>query len=102
MMRLSSIVCQPLLEIPCVSDVELLRRLGRGFIWLGAPACGIHLLLALPSIRSFSGFLLTIADTIGRLSATVGLGAILLALTSIIEAFHQTGNKVQQHEDQVP
>lgn len=79
-----------------MSDVELLRRLGRGFIWLGGPACGIQLLLALPSVGSFSGFLLTIADTIGRLSATVGLGAVLLALTAIVEALRQSASALQQ------
>jgi len=84
-----------------VNDVDLLRRLGRGFIWLGAPASAIYLLLSLPSVGSFSGFLLTIADTIGRLSATVGLGAVLLALATIAEAFRQAPSQARQ-EEQVP
>lgn len=69
-----------------MGDLELLRRLGRGFIWLGALSCGIYLLLALPSVRSFSGFLLTLADTVARLSSTVGLGAVLLVLTKIADS----------------
>lgn len=69
-----------------VTDAELLKKIGRSFIWLGAAACLIQLLLALPGVGSFSGLLLSIADTIGRLSATVGLGAVLLVLADISES----------------
>lgn len=82
-----------------MSDLELLRRLGRWFIWLGAPACGIQLLLALPSIRSFSGFLLTISDTVARLASTVGLGAVLLALAIIAESLQRAAAIPQPAEE---
>jgi hypothetical protein len=67
------------------SDLKLLRRLAMGFIWLGAVACGAHLLLAIPSVSSFTHFLGIVIETIGRLSATVGLGGVLLALAEIAE-----------------
>lgn len=68
-----------------VNDLQLIQRIGRGFIWVGAAACGIHFLLALPGVGSFSGFLLTLADTISRLAGTVGLGAVLLTLAEVAE-----------------
>lgn len=73
-------------RLTTVTDAELLKKLGRGFIWLGGGTCLIQLLLALPGVGSFSGLLLSIADAIGRLSATVGLGAVLLVLADISES----------------
>jgi hypothetical protein len=67
------------------NDLGLLRLLAKGFIWLGAVACGAHLLIAVPGVASFTNLLLIVIDTIGRLSATVGLGAVLLALAAIAE-----------------
>lgn len=72
-----------------MNDLDLIRRLARGFIWLGATACGIQLILAIPAVHSWSGFLLTVSDTLGRLSSTVGLGAVILALASIAQSFRQ-------------
>ena len=72
-----------------MNDLDLIRRLARGFIWLGAPACGIQLILAIPAVHSWSGFLLTVSDTLGRLSSTVGLGAVILALASIAQSFRE-------------
>lgn len=72
-----------------MNDLDLIRRLARGFIWLGAPACGIQLILAIPAMHSWSGFLLTLSDTLGRLSSTVGLGSVLLALASIAQSLRQ-------------
>lgn len=87
-MHLSSISTNPSFrERPnTVNDAELLKKLGRGFIWLGGGACVIQLLLSLPGVGSFSGLLLSLADTIGRLASTVGLGAVLLVLADISES----------------
>jgi hypothetical protein len=68
-----------------LKDLRLLRRLAKGFIWLGAVACGAHLMLAVPSVSSFTHLLVIVIETIGRLSATVGLGGVLLALAEIAE-----------------
>jgi hypothetical protein len=68
-----------------VKNLALLRLLAKGFIWLGAVACGAHLLVAVPSVSSFTNLLLIAIDTIGRLSATVGLGGVLLALAEIAD-----------------
>jgi len=67
-----------------MTNLELLRMLGRSFIWLGAVSCAIYLLLGISAIGSFSGALLTLIEVISRLSATVGLGAVLLALTEVV------------------
>lgn len=75
-----------------VTDAELLKKIGRGFIWLGGGACVIQLLLSLPGVGSFSGLLLSLADTIGRLASTVGLGAVLLVLADISESL-RTGRR---------
>jgi len=69
-----------------VTDAELLKKIGRGFIWLGGGACLLQLLLSLPGVGSFSGLLLSLTDTIGRLASTVGLGAVLLVLADISES----------------
>jgi hypothetical protein len=37
-----------------VKNLALLRLLAKGFIWLGAVACGAHLLVAVPSVSSFT------------------------------------------------
>ena len=66
-------------------SVRLLRRLGKAFIWFGALACGAHLLLAVPSISSFTHLLVIVIEAVGRLSATVGLGGVLLALAEIAD-----------------
>lgn len=84
-----------------MKNLALLRILGKGFIWLGAIACGVYLLLALPTVSSFSSLLLTIADTVGRLSATVGLGAILLALAEIADALRGFGKPNDQQGKQI-
>ena len=72
-------------------DLDLLRLLAKGFIWLGAVACATHLLLALPSVGSFTHLLVILIETIGRLSATVGLGGVLLALAEIAEGIRAHG-----------
>lgn len=54
-----------------MTNLELLRKLGKAFIWLGAGSCAIYLLLGIPAIGSFSGLLLTLIEVISRLSATV-------------------------------
>jgi hypothetical protein len=79
-------------------NLALLRLIAHGFIWLGTVACGAYLLLALPNVSSFSSLLLTVIDTIGRLSATVGLGAILLALAEIADGLRSPGRKADQQE----
>ena len=45
--------------------------------------------MALPVVCSLTGFLLVLTDVIGRLSATVGVGAVLLALAEIAEGLSQ-------------
>jgi len=65
--------------------LRLLRFVAQMFIRVGVVACVLYLLLALPAVCSFSGLLLVATDVIGRLSATVGLGAVLLALAEIAE-----------------
>ena len=65
--------------------LRLLRFVAQLFIRVGAVACVIYLLLALPSVSSFTGFLLILANVVGRLSETVGVGAVLLALAEIAE-----------------
>lgn len=84
-----------------MNDTELLRRLGRAFIWLGAPACLIQLALELPSVRSLSSFLLTLADAITRLPGTVGLGGVLLALATIAEALRAAAAELPASEQEV-
>jgi hypothetical protein len=78
------------------NDLKLLRRLARGFIWLGVVACGAHLLLAVPSVSSFTHLLVIVIETIGRLSATVGLGAVLLALAEIADSIRVPGHFCDQ------
>ena len=85
-----------------MKNLDLLRLLGKAFIGLGALACGVYLLLSLPTVESFSSLLLTIADTVGRLSATVGLGAVLLALAEIADAIRGPLPPVSQQEKQTP
>src|ERR1700685_915756 len=73
-------------------DLDLLRLLAKGFIWLGAVACATHLLLALPSVGSFTHLLVILIETIGRLSATGGLAeGVLLALAEIAEGIRAHG-----------
>lgn len=81
-------------------DFELLRRLGRAFIWLGLPACAVQLLLALPSAGSFTGFLLIVSDTIAKLASTVGLGAVLLALALIAQSLDRRDRAPRTAEEQ--
>jgi len=81
-------------------DFELLRRLGRAFIWLGLPACVVQLLLALPSAGSFTGFLLIVSDTIAKLASTVGLGAVLLALALIAQSLDRRDRARPHAEEQ--
>ncbi len=84
-----------------MNDTELLRRLGRAFIWLGVPACLIQLTLELPSVRSLSSFLLTLTDLITRLSGTVGLGGVLLALAAIAESLRAGAAELPSSEQEV-
>jgi hypothetical protein len=65
-------------------------------LWLGAVACGAHLLLALPSVSSFTHLLVIVIETIGRLSATVGLGGVLLALAEIADSIRVPGHVLDQ------
>jgi len=69
--------------------LRLLRLIAHVFVKTGAVACVAYLILALPAVYSFTGFLLVFTDVIGRLSATVGLGAVLLALAEIAEGLSQ-------------
>jgi len=79
-------------------NLALLRLLAKAFIWIGAVGCAAYLLLALPSVSSFSSLLLIVIDTIGRLSATVGLGAVLLALAEIADGLRNPGREGTQLE----
>lgn len=74
-------------------DMRLLRAIALGFIWVGGIACIVYLLTSLPSLTSFSGILFAVTDVVGRLSTTVGLGAVLLALADIAESMRKTVEK---------
>jgi hypothetical protein len=76
-----------------MANLRLLRFLAKLFIWFGAVACAVYLLMALPSVQSFSGVLLTVADTVGRLAGSVGVGAVLLALAEIADALRQNRSR---------
>jgi hypothetical protein len=76
------------------NSLRLLRRLGKAFIWFGAIACGAHLLLAVPSISSLTHALVIVIETVGRLSATVGLGGVLLALAEIADGVRDVSPRV--------
>jgi len=69
--------------------LRLMRPVGHIFVKTGAVACAAYLILALPAIYSFTGFLLVLTDVIGRLSSTVGLGAVLLALAEIADGLER-------------
>jgi len=71
--------------MPRASRLRLMRLVAHFFVKVGAVACVAYLILALPAVYSFTGFLLVLTDVIGRLSSTVGLGAVLLALAEIAD-----------------
>ena len=62
-----------------------LRLLGVIFIWLGFAIGILSLLLSIPSVCSFTGLLMLLASTIETVARTAGLGALLLALTGLID-----------------
>ena len=75
-----------------MANLKLLRFLAKVFIWTGAVTCSVNLLLAIPSLGSFASFLLILSDTIQRLTGTVGIGALLLALAEIAEGTQRINN----------